>query len=350
MKTCVIFNPAAKGNKARRFLAQLDAFGAATTLKKTTGPQDARRLAAEAVAEGFENIVATGGDGTVNEVINGIADAGAFDRVRLGVLPLGTVNVFARELKIPLNVAGAWELIQHGNETKIDLGWADFSVNGHQSTPSPRPSGERDGVRGNELETKSLLTPALSSLGGGEGEKNGHTSTSARSQRRYFAQLAGAGIDARAIELVDWQHKKAVGPLAYIIAGLRALATRQPGITVEADGKKTSGELALIGNGRFYGGSFAIFPGADLRDGLLEVCLFPRVNLWQIARCCVPMLFTGRLPEGAVRRVRAAQFTMTAGPADADAKPVSVEMDGEWIAPTPATFGVTREKLRVIVP
>jgi len=283
MKTCVIFNPAAKGNKARHFLAQLDAFGAAATLKRTTGPQDARRLAAEACAEGFEVIAAAGGDGTINEVLNGIADADAFDRVRLGVLPLGTVNVFARELKIPLKVPAAWELIQRGNETKIDLGWADFSVNGN---------GKLD--------------------------------------RRHFAQLAGAGIDARAIELVDWQHKKAVGPVAYVIAGFKA--------------------LALIGNGRFYGGSFAIFPGADLRDGLLEVCLFPRVNLWEIVRCCVPMIFTGRLPEGAVRRVRAAQFTMTAGPADADSKPVSVEMDGEWIAPTPATFGVTREKLRVIVP
>ena len=303
MKTCVIFNPAAKGNKARHFLAQLDAFGAAATLKRTTGPQDARRLAAEACAEGFEVIAAAGGDGTINEVLNGIADADAFDRVRLGVLPLGTVNVFARELKIPLKVPAAWELIQRGNETKIDLGWADFSVNGN---------GKLD--------------------------------------RRHFAQLAGAGIDARAIELVDWQHKKAVGPVAYVIAGFKALAGRQPGITVEADGKKTFGELALIGNGRFYGGSFAIFPGADLRDGLLEVCLFPRVNLWEIVRCCVPMIFTGRLPEGAVRRVRAAQFTMTAGPADADSKPVSVEMDGEWIAPTPATFGVTREKLRVIVP
>jgi diacylglycerol kinase family enzyme len=169
-------------------------------------------------------------------------------------------------------------------------------------------------------------------------------------QRWHFAQLAGAGLDARAIELVDWQHKKAVGPLAYVIAGFRALATRQPEITVTADGEKLSGELVLVGNGRFYGGPFTIFPGADLRDGLLEVCVFPRVNVWQILRCCVPMLFTGRLPENAVQRVRAASFTLTAAPADANAKPASVEMDGEWIAPAPATFGVTPGKLRVIVP
>ena len=69
-------------------------------LKATTAPGDARRLAAEAVADGFELIVAAGGDGTVNEVLNGLGDApDGFARARLGVLPLGTVNVFAREIE-----------------------------------------------------------------------------------------------------------------------------------------------------------------------------------------------------------------------------------------------------------
>ncbi len=112
MPICVIFNPAARGDKARRFRRQLDDNGAQCTLKATTAPGDARRLATDAVVEGFDLIVAAGGDGTVNEVLNGIGDApDGFIRARLGVLPLGTVNVFARELKIPLKVDRAWKIV-----------------------------------------------------------------------------------------------------------------------------------------------------------------------------------------------------------------------------------------------
>ena len=102
MRVCVIFNPVAKGDKARHFRAHLDAVGRHASLKLTRCAGDARALAAEAVREGFEIIVAAGGDGTLNEVLNGIGDVpNGFDQTRLAVLPLGTVNVFARELRIP---------------------------------------------------------------------------------------------------------------------------------------------------------------------------------------------------------------------------------------------------------
>ncbi len=222
----MIFNPAARGDKARRLRRQLEVIGAKCALKTTTAAGDARRLASQAVMEGFDLIVAAGGDGTVNEVLNGIGDApNGFANARLGVLPLGTVNVFARELKIPLKVENAWEVLQNGRELKIDLPRVEFS---------------EDGVL----------------------------------QKRYFCQLAGAGLDARAIELVDWKQKKQVGPLAYVIAGLKALRERQPKITVHVNGQSATGELVLIGNGRFYGGSFVILPQADLRNGLLEICVF----------------------------------------------------------------------------
>src|ERR1041385_7425971 len=101
MKTCVIFNPVARGDKARAFQTHLSAIASEAALKPTTGVGDARRLAADAVKEGFGTVVAAGGDGTLNEVLNGIADAEGFERTRLGVLPLGTANVFAKELKLP---------------------------------------------------------------------------------------------------------------------------------------------------------------------------------------------------------------------------------------------------------
>src|SRR6516162_4286236 len=131
VRTCVIFNPTAKGNKARNFRRHLDEFAADCALKQTTAVGDARKLAAQAVAEGFEIIVAAGGDGTLNEVLNGIGDVpDGFERARLGVLPLGTVNVFAQELGISASLEDAWNTIQRGHEARIDLPWVEFEANG----------------------------------------------------------------------------------------------------------------------------------------------------------------------------------------------------------------------------
>jgi diacylglycerol kinase (ATP) len=296
VRTCVIFNPAARGNKARHFRQHLGDMAGDCAFKATAAPGDARRLAAETVTEGFELIVAAGGDGTVNEVLNGIGDApNGFEKARLGVLPLGTVNVFARELKIPLRLKSAWEILRRGNELKMDLPRVEFSAND-------------------------------------------------KTERRYFVQLAGAGLDARAIELVSWQLKKKAGPLAYVVAGLRALAERQSKISVRADGKLIAGELALIGNGKFYGGSYEIFPNADLRDGLLDVCVLPRVNLATLLRCAPKFLTSKNLPEKLVQRVGAQTFELTSETA------VAFELDGEWVGHLPATFFVERQKLRVAVP
>jgi diacylglycerol kinase (ATP) len=291
----VIFNPAARGEKARRFRRQLDAIGTQCALKATTAPGIARRLAAEAVTDGFDLIVAAGGDGTVNEVLNGIGDTSdGFTRARLGVLPLGTVNVFARELKIPLRVERAWEVLQNGREIKIDLPRVEFSA---------------DGVL----------------------------------QKRYFCQLAGAGLDARAIELVDWRHKKQVGKLAYVIAGLKALCEKKPKITVRANGQNVTGELVLVGNGRFYGGSFAILPLADLRDGRLDICVLPRVNWTALLRSLPGLLLRGKLPASVAQHLSAETFELTSETAAA------FELDGEWVGKLPVTFSIEREKLHVVV-
>ncbi|HEU6448786.1 MAG TPA: diacylglycerol kinase family protein [Verrucomicrobiae bacterium] len=293
MRTCVIFNPAARGSKARHFRAHLDELAGQSAFKATGAPGDARRLAAEAVRDGFEIVAAAGGDGTVHEVLNGIGDVDGFEKVCFGVLPLGTVNVFARELKISMKLEHAWETLRRGKVMQMDLPVAEFSANG---------------VR----------------------------------KRNYFAQLAGAGLDARAIELVDWQHKKKIGPMAYVIAGLKALRERKPQIIVRAGGKILEGELVLIGNGKFYGGPFEVFPQAGLGDGLLEVCVLPRASFLTMFRCAPDFLFRQKLPEKIVRRVRAASFEMSGES--------GFELDGEWIGKLPATFSIAPKKLRVIAP
>ena len=296
MRTCVIFNPVARGDKARHFRQWLEGVAAECSLKPTGGPGDARRLGATAVAEKFELIIAAGGDGTVNEVLNGIGDApDGFKHTRLGVLPLGTVNVFARELKIPAHTPDAWKILRRGHEQRIDLPCVEFSVNG-------------------------------------------------KTARRYFIQLAGAGLDARAIELVNWQLKKKIGALAYVVAGCKALAERKPQIKVRADGSEISGEMVLVGNGQLYGGSFQILPAADLQDGRLHVCALPRVNFLTLLGCAPSFLFRKKLPEKMVRRLCAKSFELTSE------TPAAFELDGEWVGHLPAIFSVEPQKLRVIVP
>jgi len=296
VRACVIFNPAAKGQKAERFRRNLNLIGTECELKMTTAPGDARRLAASAVRDGFDTVIAAGGDGTLNEVLNGVGDApDGLARARLGVLPLGTINVFARELGIPTQPEAAWAVLRRGHEMRIDL---------------PRLEWREDG----------------------------------NSRSLYFAQLAGAGLDARAIQLVSWPLKKKVGPLAYILAGLRALHEVHPPLAVSDGCQQLRGELVLVGNGRLYGGNFQIFPGANLADGLLDVCVFPRVSWFVLLRCGIKLWLTGRLPEPAVTRLRVKSFELV-GPSA-----VWSEVDGDLAGPLPATFTVQPMALRVLVP
>ena len=293
---CVIFNPAARGDKARRWRAQLNRLRAEAALRPTARPGAARHLAAQAVREGFDVVVAAGGDGTINEVLNGLGDTpDGFARARLGILPLGTTNVLARELGLPRSLPRAWEAILAGRERRLDLPWAEW-----HETAGP--------------------------------------------ERRYFAQMAGAGLDARAIEAVSWPLKKCLGQLAYVVAGLRALNRPAPSITLAGDHRSEVGELVLLGNGRFYGGPFRLFPSADPTDGLLDVCVFPRAGWLTVLRCAPGLLLRRQLPTGPVRRLRMSRLTLSSPEA------VPFELDGELAGRLPVTFGLLPRTLRVAVP
>jgi YegS/Rv2252/BmrU family lipid kinase len=253
-------------------------------------------LSSAAVEEGYDTIIAAGGDGTLNEVLNGIGDApNGFERSRLAVLPLGTVNVFAREVGIPSRLEAAWETIRKGKDTVIDLPRVEY--------------------------------------------QNGD-----RREKRYFAQLAGAGLDARAIELVKWQMKKLVGPLAYVFAGFHALFGPHAEIEVSCNDEKAAAGLVMIGNGRLYGGEFQLFPKADLRDGILEICILPTVNWYVLARCTPRLLLLRTLPDSVAEIVRSPSVTLTSKAR------VPIQVDGEMIGHLPATFTIEKTRLRVVVP
>jgi YegS/Rv2252/BmrU family lipid kinase len=294
----VIFNPAARGEKNRRVQRFLEAKAAgdpAWTLAPTSAPGHAKQLAARAVADGYELIVAAGGDGTINEAINGIATSG----VPLAIVPLGTANVFARELGIPRNLYAAWHIVTHGKPRSIDLACAD-----------------------------------------------------AGGAKRYFAQLAGVGFDASAVQRASWELKKKIGPLSYIWAGLQTLAHPMPAIEVSVNGRGTHslGPAVLIGNGRYYGGGFGVFPQAKLDDGLLDVCMFGNCGFLDVLR------YTQGVFRGVHTKFRDVHYFQTSellcSPALClqRAGPVLFEVDGELAGETPVRFSVSPRALRVLVP
>lgn len=296
MRIYVIFNPTARGHKAGKLSEILQSSIGGCHFQPTFYPGEARLLAATAVAEGFDSIVAAGGDGTVNEVLNGISDVpDGFLKTRMGVLPLGTINVFARELGISFDLAEAWKTILLGRETIIDVPRVEFIKEG------------------------KLIS-------------------------RYFAQLAGAGLDSQAVEMVDWEWKKRIGPLAYVAAGMKALGSQKSKITVSNKSVSMTGELVLIGNGRLYGGTFVLFPKADLRDGQLEVCVFPKVNWMILARATLGLATNSLHRLCGAEEIQADSFTLTAD------RKTFLQLDGENVGELPATFSIQPKLLRVLVP
>lgn len=294
-RTCVIFNPTARGEKAAQLRRHLIRAATDCSLWATQRTGDARTLAAQAVVDGYETVVAAGGDGTINEVLNGIADANGLDQVRLGILPIGTVNVFAQELDLPRQWPEAWQRILAGREIRIDLPELQFH------------SGARAG------------------------------------ERQCFIQMAGAGWDARAIQLVDWSWKKRIGQYAYILSGLRALRSHHPLISVTSGAQSYSGEFVILGNGRFYAGRFSVFHQANFQDGLFDVCIFPRVNWFVLARYLWG--FLSRTPAHLRREIyfQSSHIDLSA------TEPLPVQVDGEVVGQLPARCIIQRQVLRVVV-
>ena len=187
----VILNPTARSDRARHVRDKIRKMVRATKMHITTAAGDARSLAATAAAQGFRTVVAAGGDGTINEVVNGLAGSD----VTLGILPVGTMNVFASELGVPVNLEQAWKVIENGHVRRIDL---------------------------------------------------------ARANSHYFVQLAGVGLDAQVVQETSWNLKKTFGPLSYLISAAQIAARKPPRLSVEADGVSHEGSFVLVGNGRYY--------------------------------------------------------------------------------------------------
>ena len=200
----VIFNPAAR--HAKRLMTRREG----VTFAPTQGPGDATRIAA--AARDYDLVVAAGGDGTINEVVNGLTG------VPLGVLPLGTANVFAKELGLPARLDAAWRVLEVGRTRRIDLGCAEFA-----------------------------------------------------GQTRHFVQLAGVGFDAQAVRSVDLKLKKIIGPVSYVVAGFKLLRTPGAAVLI-GNGRYYGGKVPVFPKARLDDGLLDVCEFE--RFGWRELCRY----------------------------------------------------------------------------
>lgn len=278
----VILNPAARSERAVRAWEAIKLLPGAA-VQTTSGPGDARRLAAEAVAAGCRTVIAAGGDGTVNEVVNGLAGSDA----ALGILPVGTMNVFAAELGLPANLEKAWELIVARQTRAVDL----IDANG-----------------------------------------------------QVFIQLAGVGLDAQIVQATSRSLKKNFGPLSYVISAAQIAAQKPPRLLVEHDGQTREGSFVLLGNGRFYGGPVTFFKDARVDDGLIDVLIFKNLGYLDIVR------YLGTVFMGKHTELEDVEYFQTTELRVSSDEAVPVETDGEVSTRLPATFRISPHRLQVIAP
>lgn len=299
----LIYNPFAGHGRFRPnvdiVLQALDDAGAHVELFATREAGDGveqGRLAAES----HQTIAIYGGDGTVNEVLNGliVARKGTGKSPRVLLLPGGTMNVLCRELRIPLDIHKAAELFSKGVPLQIYLGLSN----------------------------------------GPEG-------------KRYFSLMAGAGIDAATVHAMS-RYRKAkrfLGPFAFLLAGLEQMFTyRFPRLEVEFEGKRYPGYHVVVGKSKGYGGFFTITDRADPSQSMLEVALAERPGVIRHS------LNLGLAMVGLIQRSPNHRFFLTKELKVHAAAPIPIQMDGDAtgaLSPDLSTdFTVDGSSVEVLVP
>lgn len=254
----VIFNPTAGSRRRRRleaFLAALRAGGAAPILRETTGVGHARRLAFGAEQEGADALVVAGGDGTINEAINGLAGSD----VPLAIVPMGTANVLAAEIGLAGDAEAIAAAALDGPVARVSLGMVG---------------------------------------------------------QRRFAMMAGIGFDAHVVRTVDPAIKRRLGKLAYVLATAMLLGRyRCPRYTVLANGRRFVAGAVILAKGQHYAGRFVCAPDARLEAPSLELCLFRAGSRLAILRYALALALGSihRQPDVEILSVREAEIE---GPPD----------------------------------
>src|SRR5579872_6180322 len=289
-------SPVPPGSKPSRFPAQVPSATAGAShrpdtplewqIAQTTGPGSATRIAAEAAASGADIVAAAGGDGTLNEVLNGVAGS----RSALALLPMGTGNDFARTVGLYGRLPLAVQTLFDGDARPIDAGH----------------------VAG-----------------------------------RWFLNVAGCGFDAAVAERANRGPRWLSGAPAYIAAVIATIARFRPAglrLTLDGETRELRAMLCSVANARFYGGGMRIAPDARLDDGLFDVCLLAEAGVLEFLTP-FPRVFRGtHTAHPKVAMLRARQVGIESD------RPLPLLIDGEVIGTTPAEFSLEPYAVRFLFP
>lgn len=256
------------------------------TVVETSRRGDAERLAREAASSGIGLVLAGGGDGTVNEIVNGLA--GVARPPMIGVLPLGTANVLARELGLPLGVGAAATALAKGRPRTVHLGL----VNG-----------------------------------------------------RRFVMMAGVGFDARVVAAVRPEMKSRFGRLAYAATTAELWARGQPArYKLDIGGLSEEVGSVIVANGRHYAGGFVACPDADLYRPELALCVLRSSDRGGLLATALALGVGQILWAPGVRHLVTPSLYVD-GPSDEP-----VQADGDIVGGLPAMFSVAAETLQMLAP
>jgi len=318
----IIANPiSGKGhakNVAEQAHAALTESGQQGQLMFTSASGDAKRFAQEAAADGTRYIIACGGDGTLHEVVNGIATV---PDVTLGVLPCGRGNDFAAAIGVPLKSEAAIATLLSGTPICVDLGRCyqnsgQPSVVSHQQEDITSP--------------RNLLTDNRQPMAD-----------------CYFITIATCGYDTEVSRRAAKGTPLFAGTASYAYAAVETLFYYDPpAVRLEGDFGTYEGPLLLAATGitSRYGGGFQIVPNARIDDGLFDVCIIRPVSSLTVLRLLVTLFWGGHVGHPAVSMHQTQTLKIETDP------PILLYADGEPMCETPATIEIIKHGLTVMAP
>ncbi len=263
----------------------------------TEAPGHAIELARTAVGKGYKFIVSVGGDGTINEVVNGIYDTGSIKDVALGIIGTGTGGDYIRTIGVSRNYQQSCERLLHPDKITVDLGMVEHNVNGQM-------------------------------------------------KRRIFTNFAGMGFDAEVVKATTKKFKSLGSVPSYLMGLLTTLICyRNREITLKIDGKEEHRKICTIimSNGKYGGGSMFIAPQADIKDGLFDVVIIGDVSKPDLL-ASLPRIYRGTHlthPKVTLKRGRVVEIQSKSIAA--------LQADGELLGEVPARFSVLPSALTLLI-
>ncbi|MDQ0254045.1 diacylglycerol kinase (ATP) [Evansella vedderi] len=288
----LIYNPSSGREQVKKqlpyILEQLEKVGYEASTHATTGKDCAKKASKLACEREFDLIIAAGGDGTINEVINGMAEQ--HNRPTLGIIPAGTTNDFARALNIPRDIQEACKVLCNGRMKYIDVG---------------------------------------------------------KVGSQYFINIAAAGTLTELTYEVPSKLKTMIGQMAYYVKGFEKLPRIRPSeVTIEYDGKLFEGEimLFLVSNTNSVGGFEKLAPNAHINDGLFDLVILKKTNLADVVRIVSAALRGEHIHDERIIYVQASRIKIHTK------DELQLNLDGEYGGNLPGEFVNLHKHVQMLVP